>query len=184
MKFNGLGPLGGQRKGENPEATSRRQTFPCSPAAEGAVGDQGAARCADGRICQKKTLGQSCPPILLPPPSPGLCSVHCNGQFKFSPPKNQVEPGIRKEKKYIYVRWRFLFVIGALPPWPPSLLMNKRKVRTYQISFAAASSTFAQLTQRTIAPSHSPVTPCRRRPQAPKPERHLLPSPSVPGAGA
>lgn len=119
MKFNGLGPLGGQSKGENPEATSQRQTFPCSPAAEGAVGDQGAARCADRRICQKKTLGQSCPPpILLPPPSPGLCSVHFNGQFRFSPQKTKSSRGLEKRKNIYMFVGDFFSLLALFRPGP------------------------------------------------------------------
>lgn len=136
--------------------------------------------------------------LLLQPPSPAFAPLF-NGQFKFSP-KSEVSRGLgKRKKKNIFVGDFFsLLVLGSLPPWPPSLLMNKRKVRTYQISFAAPSSSSSSSAHcsehfcTTYPADHSPprspsslLNPVTlvASPQAPKPERHLLPSPSLLGGG-
>lgn len=119
MKFNGLGPLGGQRKGENPEATSRRQTFPCSPAAEGAVGDQGAARCADRRICQKKTLGQSChPPSCSLPQAPVSAPSILMGSSNSPPQKTKSSRGLEKRKNIYMFVGDFSSLLALFRPGP------------------------------------------------------------------
>lgn len=121
MTYNGLGPLGGQRKGENPEKppAKGRHSHAARPL-RGPWATRGLGAARTDPFVKRRHLDKVPPPILLPPPTPGLCSLRFNGQFKFSPQKPG-RAGDQKREKYIYslaISFRY-WLSSALAPLPP-----------------------------------------------------------------
>lgn len=130
-------------------------------------------------IRQGKTPGLEGPlPFSLAPPSPhhapALCSLCFNARFRRSP-QSEVSRGLknRGEKKNKFVDFFSLLVLGCLPPWPPALLMNKRKVRIHHVPFAAAAASRARYNQHFCA-----TYPADRSPLASPRPRHPLVAPA------
>lgn len=132
---------------------------------------------------------------LPPPPPPGEKKKEKKKKKK---KKKKTRSSWRLERKGENIRWRLLYVIGplSLPNWPPFLLMNKRKVRTYQISLAAACSlpspavehfctTYPADRSRPLAFPLLFPNPVARvaSPPVRNPSRRAFPAPVLPGTG-